>query len=166
MTAKPTRCACLKTTGHAGALPAPWGLAVGLLVVALVVAPGYSWGTVAHVAEIVTYPAPAGEALSAEYQVQMAGQNIDVYTARVLDPPFAGKQWDHGGSYSFADFDMSGPVVVRTVSKRSLRNVVIRPYSWGIQPTLEDDHTLNLTLDHPRKLCVQPDGKKGPREVH
>jgi len=162
MTAKPTRCECFKATGHAGALPAPWGLAVGLLVVAFVVAPDQSWGAVARVAEVVTYPAPAGEALSDEYQVQVAGQNVDVYTARVLDPPFAGKQWDHGGSYSFASFDMSGPVVVRIVSKRSLRNVVIRPHSWGIQPTLEDDHTLNLTLDQPRKLSMEPDGKKGP----
>ncbi|MFC1604929.1 glycosyl hydrolase family 28 protein, partial [Planctomycetota bacterium] len=74
----------------------------------------------------------------------------------------AGKQWDHGGSYSFANFDMSGPVVVRIVSKRSLQNVVIRPLSSGIQPTLLDDHTLKLTLDRPYKLSVEPDGRKAP----
>lgn len=183
MTAKPTRCECFKATGHTGVLPALWGLAVGLLVAAFVVAPDQSWGAVARVAEVVTYPAPAGEALSDEYQVQVAGQNVvrqahhtllerahnperrrrvDVYTARVLDPPFAGKQWDHGGSYSFASFDMSGPVVVQVVSKRSLRNVVVRPQFPGLQPTLLDDHTLSLTLDQPRKLSVEPDGRKGP----
>jgi len=112
--------------------------------------------------KVVTYSAPPGEVLSADYEVQAAGQKVDVYLARVLDPPFAGKQWDHGGSYSFANFDMSGPVVVQIVSKRSLRNVVIRPQFPGLQPTLLDDHTLSLTLDQPRKLSVEPDGRNGP----
>ena len=116
----------------------------------------------AGAAKVVTYSAPAGETLSADYRVQAAGRQVDVYMARVLDPPFALKQWDHGGSYSFASFDMSGRVVVRIVSKKSLRNVVVRPLSFGIQPTLEDDYTLNLTLDKPRKFSVEPDGKKGP----
>ncbi len=116
----------------------------------------------AGAAKVVTYSAPAGETLSADYKVQPAGRQVDVYMARVLDPPFASKRWDHGGSYSFANFDMSGRVVVRIVSKKSLRNVVIRPLSFGIQPTLEDDYTLNLTLDRPRKLSVEPDGKQGP----
>jgi hypothetical protein len=82
--------------------------------------------------------------------------------ARVLDPPFAGKRWDHGGPYSFANFDMSGSVVVRIAYKRSLRNVVIRPQSYGIKPTLVDDHTLTFTLEKPLKLSIEPDGKKGP----
>ena len=42
-------------------------------------------------ADVVTYPAPPGEALSEDYQVWADGQQVDVYTARVLDPPFAGK---------------------------------------------------------------------------
>jgi len=113
-------------------------------------------------AKVVTYSAPVGEALSEDYEVHAAGQRVDTYTARVLDPPFAGKQWDHGGPYSFANFDMSGSVVVRIRSKRSLRNVVVRPRSSGILPTLEDEHTLTLTLDQPRKLSVEPNGKKGP----
>jgi len=85
-----------------------------------------------------------------------------VYMARVLDPPFAGKEWDYGGSYSFASFDASGPVTIRIVSKRPLGNVAIRPLSSAVRSTLVDDHTLNLTLDQPRKLSVEPDGKKGP----
>ena len=112
--------------------------------------------------KVVTYSAPTGEVLSADYEVQAAGQKVDVYLARVLDPPFAGKQWDYGGSYSFANFDMSGPVAIRIVSKRSLRNMVIRPQSPGIQTTLLDDHTLSLALDKPRKLSLEPDGRNGP----
>ena len=138
-------------------------LVVGVLIVAFKMTSDQGWGsTTASAAEVVTYPAPAGEALSADYKLQVADQKVDVYMARVLDPPFASKQWDYGGSYSFANFDMSGRVVVRIVSKRSLRNVVIRPQSSGIKPTLEDDHTLSLTLDRPRKLSIEPDGKKGP----
>lgn len=113
-------------------------------------------------AEVVTYPAPDGEDLSADYQIWAGDQKVDVYTARVLDPPFAEKQWDFGGPYAFANFDLSGPVVVRIVSTRSLRNVVIRPKSSGIRPDLQDDHTLTLTLDGPRKLSIEPEGKKGP----
>lgn len=113
-------------------------------------------------AAVVTYPAPPEEAMSEDYQVSVEGQQVDVYTARTLDPPFADKQWDFGGPYAFANFDMSGRVVVRIVSKRSLRDVVIRPQSKGIQPILEDDHTITLTLDRPHKLSIEPEGKKGP----
>ncbi len=155
---KATRCKSLKTeTGHAGGL-----LIVGVMVLAVTMASDQGWGAMTSAAKVVTYPAPAGEALSADYEVQAAGQQVDAYMARVLDPPFAGKRWDHGGSYSFANFDVSGRVVVRIVSKRSLRNVVIRPQSFGVQLTLEDDYTLNLTLYRPRKLSIEPNGKQGP----
>ena len=137
-------------------------LAVGAVVAAFAIASSQGWGATAGAAQVVTYPAPAGEVLSSDYQVQAAGQQVDVYMARVLDPPFAGKEWDYGGSYSFANFDVSGPVTVRIVSKRPLRNVAIRPLSSGVRSTLVDDHTLSLTLDQPRKLSVEPDGKKGP----
>jgi hypothetical protein len=112
--------------------------------------------------KVVTYPAPTGEVLSADYHVQAAGQKVAVYTARVLDPPFAGKGYDYGGPYSFANFDMAGPVTVRIVSERSLRDTVIRPQSAPARMAVADDHTLNLTLDKPCKISVEPDGKKGP----
>ncbi len=136
--------------------------AIVVWIAAVTVIPCQGWGATMSTGVAVTYPAPVGEALSEDYEVQVAGRKVDVYTARVLDAPFAGKRWDHGGSYSFANFDMSGRMVVRIVSKKSLRNVIIRPQSFGIQPTLEDDYTLNLTLDRPRKLSIEPDGKKGP----
>lgn len=112
--------------------------------------------------QVVTYPAPAGEPLSGDYQVTANGQKVDVYTARVLDPPFAGKQWDFGGPYSFANFDMAGRVTVRIQSPRPLRNTVIRPQAAVASMTVEDEHTLVLTLDGPHKFSVEPDGRKGP----
>ncbi|MFC1794169.1 glycosyl hydrolase family 28 protein [Planctomycetota bacterium] len=157
-TNKTTQCESFKTkTGHPSGL-----LTIGILLVAFTTLSVQVWGGTISATKVVTYPAPGDEALSEDYEVQASGQHVDTYMARVLDPPFAGKDWDYGGSYSFTNFDMSGPVVVRIVSKRSLRNVVIRPRSSGIQPRLEDDYTLNLTLDQPRKLSIEPDGKNGP----
>lgn len=112
--------------------------------------------------DVVTYAAPTGETLSSAYQIEAAGQKVDVYAARVLDPPFAGKEYDYGGPYSFASFDTSGPVVVRVRSTRSLRDTVIRPTSAGIKVVVEDDHTLTIALEKPCKLSIEPDGKRGP----
>ncbi len=124
-TATKTQCERLNMrAGRTGRL-----FVLGILLAALAIASGQAW------AEVVTYPAPPGETLSADCEVSVAGQKVDVYTARVLDPPFAGKEWDFGGPYSFANFDFSGSVVVRIVSKRSLANVVIRPESFRIKPT-------------------------------
>ncbi len=100
--------------------------------------------------------------MPSDYEIQAGGQEVDAYVARVLDAPFAGKQWDYGGNYSFASFDMSGPVEVRVTSKRSLKNVVIRPRSFGIKTKLKDERTLILTLDKPRKLSIEPDGTRAP----
>ena len=107
-------------------------------------------------------PSAGGEKLSADYEVWAEEKRVDVYTARVLDPPFAGKQSDYGGPYSFANFDMSGEVTLRITSPRSLRNTVVRPQSPTVKIKVVDEHTLLLTLDGPRKLSIEPDGKKGP----
>ncbi|HGJ67187.1 TPA: hypothetical protein ENS27_17640 [bacterium] len=113
--------------------------------------------------KVVTYPAPSEEILSDEYTVTVEDQQIDVYTARTLDPPFADKEWDFGGNYAFTNFDISGSVdVCISSSKRSLKDVVIRPQSKGIKYTLVDDRTIRLALDQPLKLSIEPDGRKSP----
>jgi hypothetical protein len=113
-------------------------------------------------AKVITYPAPAGEPLSTDYEVMADGQGVDVYTARVLDPPFAGKEWDFGGPYAFANFDLAGRAEVRVTSKRSLAKTVFRPSSAVVKVTHVDDHTLVLTLEGPGKFSVEPEGRKGP----
>ena len=132
-----------------------------LMLIAVIMISGQGWAATGG-GKVVTYPAPASETLSTDYKVEAGGQQVDVYAARVLDPPFAGKEYDYGGPYSFANFDMAGPVVVRITSERSLRNTVIRPESAKVRMTVVDDHTLSLTLDRPCKFSVEPDGKKGP----
>jgi polygalacturonase len=113
-------------------------------------------------AAVLTYPAPASETLSSEYEVVAGGKKVDVYTARVLDPPFAGKEWDYGGTYAFANFDMSGQVKVKIQAKRSLRDTIVRPAFPDVLLKVEDDHTITLTFRAPRKISIEPDGRKGP----
>jgi len=128
-----------------------------ILLLFLLVLIDYSWG-----AAVVCYPAPKDEPLSADYQVKIGAQAVDVYAARVLDPPFAGKEWDYGGPYSFCNFDVEGPADVRISSKRSLRNTVVRPALPSVRTRLEGDNTLVVSLSGPCKLSVEPEGKKGP----
>ncbi len=119
-------------------------------------------GTSAHGAQVVTYPAPQGQRPERPDQVWAGDQEVDVDAARTPDPPFADKQRDFRGPYSFASFDMSERVVVTITSSRSLRNTVVRPLSARIKPILRDDHSLTITLESPSKLSLEPDGKKGP----
>jgi len=113
-------------------------------------------------AGVVTYPAPEGEELSVDYEVQAGGKTVPVYRARVLDPPFADKGYDFGGPYSFAAFDVSGPVEVRVHCKRPLDKVEIRPTNPDVRTRIENADTLLVSLPGPRKLSIEPEGKKGP----
>ena len=113
-------------------------------------------------AAVFTYPAPSDEPRSPDYEVTADGRKVDVYPARVLDPPFAGKEWDFGGPYAFANFDMDAPVTVRVSAKRSLRGTVVRPESPEARLRVVDDHTVELRLDRPCKVSLEPDGKRGP----
>ena len=113
-------------------------------------------------AAVVLYPAPKGEPLSADYQVRIKAQPVDVYIARVLDPPFAGNGHDYGGPYSFCNFDVEGAVDVQISSTKSLRNIVVRPATTKVKTRLEDDHTLVVSLPGPCKLSIEPEGKRGP----
>ena len=129
---------------------------------ATVVALSALWAGGVFAADVITYPAPDGEILSTDYEVSAEGKKVDVYTARVLDPPFAGKEYDFGGPYAFASFDMSGRVTVKITSTRPLGNVVVRPVSPDVTIKKDGDHALLLLLERPLKLSIEPDGKKGP----
>ena len=137
-------------------------IAFGLLIAVCTISSGNATSRAADAAKIVTYPAPPEERLSQDYEITVNGQKVDAYAARVLDPPFAGKDWDYGGPYSFANFDTDGRITVRIKSPRSLQNTVVRPKHSVESVEHVDDHTLAITIDGPRKFSVEPDGKKGP----
>lgn len=113
-------------------------------------------------ASVVSVPAPSDEPLSPDYEVVAGGQPVAVYTARTLDPPFAGKEWDFGGPYAFANFTTDGPVEVRVTSRRSLRDTVIRPARPDVAMRLDPAGVLVVSLPGPRKLSLEPEGKQGP----
>lgn len=129
-----------------------WIGALGVIVVLT----SYSQG------EVVVYPTPPGERLSEDYRVSVAGQEVAVYTARTLDPPFAGKGWDYGGPYSFVNFDTDGPVEVQITSPKNLKNTVIRPAYPDVAIRVVNEHEIVVTLPGPRKISIEPEGKRGP----
>ena len=114
-------------------------------------------------AEVVVYPAPEGEDLSADYALEVDGQSVDIYLARVTDVKDS-REWlvkpgQLGGPYSFASFDMSGPATVRVTSLKSdLDKLVIRPVAYGIKPTV-NGNTATFTLEKPSKLSIEPNGR-------
>ena len=90
---------------------------------------------------LVTYPAPAGEAASADYAVEANGQPVFVYRADVL----------HGGPAAFASFDFSGTVQVTVTSQQAVRAASIRPISAGITPSVQNN-TMGVTGKPPKRV--------------
>ena len=97
-------------------------------------------GETASKQALITYPAPAGEKLSADYAVTVRGKAVAVYRCRVSAMPF-NQVWpgyqrplDQTELASFACWDMSGAAAVEVASKRPVRTVGVRPGSLGIKP--------------------------------
>ena len=119
--------------------------------------------TLAGRSEIVAWPAPTGEALSEEYQLQVNGQPVAVYACRVSAVPL-NQVWpgyqrpiDQTELAGFACWDMSGPVRVEVQSQCTVQSAVVRPTSLGIQPVIEGNR-LSFSLDRPQSLVVEIDG--------
>ena len=107
--------------------------------------------------------APAGEALSEDYQLTVAGRKIPVYACRVSAVPF-NQVWpgyqrpiDQTELAAFACWDMSAPVTVEIRCRRAPQSVVVRPASFGIVPKLDGDRIV-FQFDRPRPVVVEVDG--------
>jgi len=130
---------------------------------------------------VVTYPAPPGEQLSADYVLEVDGRPLDVYLARFNEPPreqdFAVKgpgpspvgQWPEWprssptSSYSFVQFDFSGTVNVKVhAPNRVLKRTIILPLSKRVKFSAVDANTITITLNKPCQLSVEPEGKRQP----
>ncbi|HUT36725.1 MAG TPA: glycosyl hydrolase family 28 protein [Planctomycetota bacterium] len=110
------------------------------------------------------YPAPEGEAASADYKVIVSDQPVFVYQAKVRQeiakPP--GSIWTHDMGCkaeiaSLAYFDFAGAVRVAITPQRPFKAASIHPLSFGIKPTIEGQ-TIRFALDRPRKLTILLDG--------
>jgi hypothetical protein len=132
--------------------------AVFFMVAGLFVPPAF--------ATIVTYPAPAGIAMSGDYIVKVGGQIIPVYRGQGFDNRnYSSWSWVSPGSmvpYSFAYFDFSSSAQVEITSVvRPLSNLVVRPASKGVTPSVTGN-TMTFTLTRPSNLSIEPDAKNGP----
>lgn len=113
------------------------------------------------------YPAPAGEALSKDFRVEVEGQEMPVYVAKVA-PVDPARRWkamddkansaDYFETASFAYFDMSGAVTVTVTCPEIIRSARVLPASFGIQPSV-DGNRLRLTINEPKPLTVELNGR-------
>jgi len=101
--------------------------------------------------QVVSYPATPGMDMSNDYIVTAGGQDVPVYRGTGPLP------------YSFAYFDFSGSAVVQVTSLvRGLSNVVVRPESKGIVPSVSGNVITFTLAQSPIHLSIEPDVKNGP----
>lgn len=105
------------------------------------------------------------EQLSEDYEVWVNGAKAAVHAARVQDPPWekSKTQLDFGGNYSFVSFGIRGSVEVKIRSSaKDLSHTVVRPGSSALRHLVKGFHEISFTIDKPRQLSIEPDGKQGP----
>lgn len=115
-------------------------------------------------AQLQAAEAPAGEALSDDYELSVAGRKVPVYACRVSAVPL-NQVWpgyqrplDQTELAAFATWDMAGPVAVEVRCRRAPKTVAVRPSSYGIVPKVEGER-ITFTLDRPRPaVVVEVDG--------
>jgi len=112
---------------------------------------------------VVSWPAPAGEALSEDYRLKVNGQPVSVYACRVSAMPF-NQVWpgyqrpmDQTELAGFACWDMTAPVRVEIESQRDVRSAVVRPASRGIRPDVQGKR-ISFSLDRPGPVVVEVNG--------
>lgn len=104
-------------------------------------------------AEVTTYPAPAGEAITGDYAVTVNGKPVDVYAAQ---------SEFFEGDYYFATFDFSGKVAIRVTSSQSLAQAQVQPGRFEMRLQRNGDREITLTAQAPFRISVERDGRKKP----
>ncbi|MBM3241695.1 hypothetical protein FJZ31_35915 [Candidatus Poribacteria bacterium] len=115
------------------------------------------------VMKVRTYTPPEEEIASDDYFISVNGKPVFVYRARVSAVPF-NQVWpgyqrplEQTELASFAYWDMAGPVMIEVTSERPVKSVVIRPTSYGIQPSVENDKIIFQML-RPGQVTVEVNG--------
>lgn len=112
------------------------------------------------------HPAPAGEPLSPDYQVQVEGRELPVYVAKVA-PAEPARRWkamddkansaDYFATAAFGTFDMQGPVTVSITCTQAIQSVRLLPSSLQLRPVVEG-RTVRVTLPEPKPVTVEVNG--------
>jgi len=103
--------------------------------------------------QVVTYPAPAGEAVIGDYRVEVNGKPVDIYAAK-------SQYFDK--KYYFASFDFKGPITVRVTSTQSLERAILLPARFGIKPVVEKPNSLMFETRQPFRIAIERDGRNSP----
>lgn len=116
--------------------------------------------------KVTIYPAPSDEVLSKDYTLEVNGQPVDIYLAKIAEvknrPEWTLDPKDVGGPYSFTYFDFSGEVTLKVTSlTKPLDKLVIRPLTAGVHPKIEGN-TVTFTINGPCKLSIEPEGRMEP----
>ncbi len=114
-------------------------------------------------AEVRLWPVPKQEAVSDLWTVQVNGTETGVLSARTADAPFD-KNYDHGGPYALVSLDADEPVVLtlKSLEKRSLDKLQIRPASLNIKPVIKADGSIEIKVNRACQFSVEPDGRRRP----
>jgi hypothetical protein len=114
-------------------------------------------------AAVRVYPAPAGETFSTAYRVQVNGQSVPVYQARVApaDPQRRWKAMDDKARSAefydlgaFAYFDMDGPVEVTVTCPEEIRSLKVQSPALKQAPKPQGK-TLRFTLPEARPVVIE-----------
>lgn len=116
---------------------------------------------------VIVYPAPAGEPLSPDYRVSVAGQEVPVYMAKIA-PADAERRWkamddkknsaDYFDLAAFASLDMQGAVTVTVTVPKTVSAAKILPTTAGITPAIRGQ-SISFTVTSPRNLTVEINGE-------
>ena len=105
---------------------------------------------------VVIYPGPPGLTSADDYTVDVNGQVLFVYEARVNFSRVPDK--DQVSELTpFAYFDFSGSVTVTVTTTREIKSVDLRPKSYGIVPKV-NGNIIRFTLTEPRKITLELNG--------
>ena len=114
-------------------------------------------------ANLVIHPAPGEEEPATDFSLTVNGLPVFTHRARVSAQPF-NQVWpgyqrplEQTEIASFATWDMAEPVRVTIVSARPVKDVRVRPASYGIQPKVKGK-TISFTLNKPGQLTVEVNG--------
>jgi hypothetical protein len=122
----------------------------------------------AAVGAVSVHHAPTGEELSRDYTVQVDGQDVPVYIAKVAsaDRTLRFRAMDdkaHSADYfeaaSFAYFDMNAPVIVKVTCPTAIKSAKLLPSSYNIYPTLHGN-SITFILTQPKFVTLEVNGTR------
>jgi hypothetical protein len=109
------------------------------------------FSTGAH-GQVVTYPAPEGQRLSADYTVEVNGKPVSVYPV---------ESQHHDQKYAAAYFDFNGSVQVRIKTNLPLEKLLVLPAKYHIKPVVKDG-VATFIIDKPVDISFEPTGQNSP----